>query len=163
MRPKYSPKTNIWILIRSPGDSVREPVDKPSIQPFSTGFRNASDSELQSFFESATSRIHETNEPPEVAGMLTFETFVVLDEQSLDVRTAVIYNKQSVFDDADKQSGAEWRQTKVKFEGTWYLVSALEEKPHTIYLKDELAVGWGKGEQFDENGVYKTDDLELDD
>lgn len=162
MRPRFMPNENVWILIRSRSDTIRGPPTNLSIEPFSTGFRDASDQDLQSFFESTSSRIRETKEPREVSDMFSYETFVVLDTHSVDSRVVTIYNRQPIHDNADVEVGMEWRQTKVKFEGAWYLVAAIEEKPHAVYDKDELASGWGTGKLFDENGLYKIDDVELD-
>lgn len=157
------PNKDIWVLIRYRSDTNRTLSTNPFIEPFSAGFRDASDCHLQSFFESSSSRICETMEPREVSDMFSYDIFVVLDTHSLDARVATIYNRQPIYDNTDNEVGTEWRQTKVKFEGAWYLVAAIEEKPHAVYDKDELAVGWGKGELFDENGLYKIDDIELDD
>lgn len=165
-RPVTSPRINIFTLVRSPTDGIRSPSTDPPIEPFETGFKDASPSTLESFFESTVDRIRAIGKPQDVARKLSPFTFVVLDKTSLNDRTAVVSNKVEEYDKDivhhPEPTKIEWRQTRVKFEAAWYLVAALEEKPHTIYLKEEVEKGWGKGDKFDENGVYIAD-IKLDD
>lgn len=156
-----TPPENAWILQKTP-DDPEDPFRAPTlgcpVAPFTTGFENATPESLQAFAEGLEERPNIRNK--EVS------TFVVLDQQSLEDGTCLVYNhhimKAPGHEDDEWEEDTPtvwvWKPWRVKFVMAWFLCAGFW---HNADLVLEL-LEEGKDRYINDRGIVTFADLEHD-
>ena len=144
---KESAPSTGWILVRSYEQKIEDEDTTPPIESFTSGFKGTSIDTLADF---------QTSQVPEYTGMLTPETFAVLDERSEKDDSVIIVHRMTSYPDKDPEDldpdpsleKKEWTQWRVSFLAADFTIANLEES-------SELSIGEGDDSYLvrDENGM----------
>ncbi|PQE19133.1 Amino acid permease protein [Rutstroemia sp. NJR-2017a BBW] len=149
-----------WILQQTPSEGVHGPELSLPPPSFTTGFKDASPTTIQTFIKENLEGRHEF---PDFGGAIEWDEFVILDERSVKDNTCLVYHRTSrmpegSYDvDWDKEKLIyEWQCWRVKFLVAWGLIAELNFADDVVFSiwEDKKDAYW------DEHGVFQLPYLE---
>lgn len=151
---------------KGPEDPVGGPELTSPVADYRTGFENATPESLQSF---VAEKVEGIDEFPNFAGEISFQTFVVLDQRSVQDGTALVYHRYEKMPDGSEEDEwdedkliREWKAWRVRFVAAWFLCANLWHSPD---LLDSIMEG-GVDAYVDSQGVlqlayFEQNEIEL--
>ncbi|PQE23554.1 hypothetical protein CJF31_00006197 [Rutstroemia sp. NJR-2017a BVV2] len=137
-----------WILQQTPSEGVHGPELSNPPPSFTTGFKDASPSTIQTFIKE---NLEDRHEFPDFIGAIAWDEFVILDERSVEDNTCLVYHRLSRMPEGsdgvewDKEKLIhEWKGWRVKFLVAWALVAGLSMADDVVFSiwEDEKDAYW---------------------
>ncbi|KAI9642134.1 hypothetical protein NHQ30_008936 [Ciborinia camelliae] len=160
-RSTYAP-SDPWVVQKSPLEEIHGPELSNPPPSFTTGFKDASPTDLQTFMKE---KAEGQREFPDLDCSLAKNEFVVLDERSARDDTCLVYHRMSSMpegsaeDEWDEESLVhEWKVWRVKFLVAWHLCVSLDNGDDVVFSIWEEE----KAAYVDRDGIFQLAYLEQD-